>query len=621
MTGPTLDEARRTLRDVFGLESFRGGQEEVVSAQLQGRDVLSVAPTGSGKSVSYWIPALAGGGLTVVVSPLISLMKDQVDRLLALGVPASFINSSIERHEQWRRLEEAAGGWTRLLYVAPERLSRPGFQERLAALRPVRFVVDEAHCISPWGHDFRPDYRLVGRAVAACGRPPVAAFTATATPQVRADIVRSLDLKQPLISVTGFHRPNLTLSALRCRGEAEKRSLLRARLDPAGGRVIVYCATVASAEAVAGAASGWGFRAAAYHARMGEDARRRVQEAFASSRLSVVAATVAFGMGVDFPDVRQVIHYHLPASLEAYYQEAGRAGRDGLPATCLLLWQPADRELQAFLIERSFEERGRPGGEPAGAGPEAELAEGRRRQAYAKLQLALSYARGRGCRHARIADYFGDTGAPRTCTSCDNCLAGVGRLEPVDPGDVGAALSAVRRLSGRLGASNLAAVLGGRDTRWLRERPWASSLPQFGALQAWSQERLRALIVELIESGLIAQTAGEYPVLTLARAGAEVLAGVREAGLQLEAAQAPRTTAGGGPAPAGEDAELLRRLRSWRAETARARHVPAYVVFNDRTLEELSRRRPTRPEALLSVPGVGPAKLALYGEALLALIG
>jgi len=510
----------QALRDVFGLPAFRPGQADVVEAQVAGRDVLSVAPTGSGKSVSYWIPALLGPGVTLVVSPLIALMKDQVDRLRSLGVEAAFVNSSIDRAEQWARLQDALNGRLKLLYVAPERLSRPGFVDVLGRLPVRRVVVDEAHCISTWGHDFRPDYRLIGRALEICGNPPAAAFTATATPQVRADIVRTLGLRDPLVSVTGFNRPNLLLAAARCRGDADKAEALQRVLDPSAGRALVYCATVATTEEVADKIRGWGFAAAAYHARLGDDARRRVQEDFAAGHLKVVVATVAFGMGVDIPDIRQVVHFHLPSSIEAYYQEAGRAGRDGLPALCLLLWRPGDRELQQFLIDKTFEEgggwgkaSGRPvdGGTPpptreAGGGADSAA---RREHALAKLQTALAYARGSGCRHARIADYFGQEGTPRTCEACDNCRDGGragGREEAVEGAHLRAALEAVRRFSGRIGAANVAAVLAGADTKWVREKSWVRELPFFGALAGWTQERVRDLLSELLTVGLAAQS-------------------------------------------------------------------------------------------------------------------
>jgi ATP-dependent DNA helicase RecQ len=611
-------EALRTLETVFGLRGFRPGQAEVVEAQLAGQDVLSVAPTGSGKSVSYWIPALLGSGVTVVVSPLISLMKDQVDRLVGLGVQATFVNSSLDRQEQWRRLQLARQGEVRLLYLAPERLARPGFLEVLAGLPVNRFVVDEAHCISTWGHDFRPDYRALGRALDACGRPPVAAFTATATPQVRDDIVQSLGLRDPLVSVTGFNRPNLFLEAVRCSNDAEKLRLLQARLQPGNGRALVYAATVAVTEELARTIASWGFRAAAYHAKLGDDARRRVQEEFSSGGLQVVAATVAFGMGVDISDIRQVFHFHLPSSVESYYQEAGRAGRDGDPATCLLLWRSGDRDLQAFLIERSAEDRlgllsdaWTEAGDAALAGVEE-----RKRNAYAKLQLSLSYAQLRTCRHARIGDYFGEQGVPRRCEACDNCRREGPAELAVDAQFVKAALACVRRLAGRVGAANVAAVLGGRDTKWVREHEWTKQGPSYGALAEWPQDRIRLLLAELVEAGLAAQSPGEYPVLVLTRAGNEVLEGRTEPDVRLPPVAARASPAG---AP-GFDPALFEKLRGWRSETARREGIAAYMVFSDRTLQELSARRPADRSALLEVPGVGPAKLAAYADDLLRLL-
>ncbi len=592
------------LRSVFGLDAFRPGQQAVVDAQLEGRDVLSVAPTGSGKSISYWVPALARPGLTLVVSPLIALMKDQVDRLRSLGVPAAFVNSTLPRELQVRTLEEAEEGGVQLLYLAPERFSRPGFLERLGRLGVTRFVVDEAHCISSWGHDFRPDYRLLGRAIEACGRPPVAGFTATATPQVREDIARNLGLREPFISVTGFNRPNLRLSALRCVGDRGKREALRSLLDPGAGRALIYTGTVAASEDLAGLVSSWGKPAAAYNGRLPDDVRRRVQDDFSAGRLRIVVATSAFGMGVDLPDIRQVLHYHLPGSLEAYYQEAGRAGRDGEPAACALLFSPADRDLQSFFIEQSHGEA------------DSEL----KRHAYARLGQVMSYARLRTCRHARIADYFGEEGVARTCPACDNCLSTATAEErPVAAEDVRSALAAASRFSGRVGAANVAAVLAGRQTKWTKAQPWVEQLAAYGALRGWRDEALRELLRELIETGLLAQSSGEYPVLGITEAGREVLAGRAEPEVSLPVAQVGRSAAAAaseGPVDLG----CLGALKAWRAEVAQEANVPAYVVFWDRHLEAIAARRPATLAELAAVPGLGPAKLERYGSALLGII-
>ena len=605
-----LSEPLQALQEVFQLQSFRAGQREVVEAQLQGRDVLSVAPTGAGKSISYWVPALTAPGLTLVVSPLIALMKDQVDRLRQLGVAAGYINSSLDRPTQVLQLELAEAGEVKLLYVAPERFSAKGFVGRLNRIGLRRVVVDEAHCISSWGHDFREDYRQLGSAIAACGRPPIAAFTATATPQVRADIAASLDLRDPEVFVTGFNRPNLRLSARQCRGERGKQDALLAALDPGSGRALVYTGRRADSEQLAELITARGLPAAAYHAGLADRDRRSVEEGFAASALRVVVATTAFGMGIDLPDIRQVIHHHLPGSIEAYYQEAGRAGRDGEPAECVLLWSPADRDLHAYFAENPPKP--------------TRIREG----IYARLAQSLGYARLRTCRHARIGDYFGEPGVPRTCSACDNCLnPGRRREQSIAAEDLRRMLAALRRFSDRLGAEKISAIVAGQETSWVRSQPWLKELEFFGSLR-WPPARLRELLTEMVEVGLARQTSGEYPRLALTELGSRVLNGETTVALSLPAATATAVRSASGSAAADgladngpESAELLARLRTWRLGRARQASMPAYIVFSDRTLAEIAARRPRSAAELASVPGVGPAKLQLYAAEVLSLVG
>jgi ATP-dependent DNA helicase RecQ len=422
----SLDHA---LRQSFGHETFRPGQEDIIRCALDGRDLLAVMPTGSGKSLCYQLPALLLPGLTLVVSPLISLMKDQVDDLRRLRVEAAGLHSMQSADEQCGVLARAGEGLLRLLYVSPERFASPQFRSVLARVPLARFVVDEAHCVSQWGHDFRPDYRRLAEAAASCrasegdGRPPILTFTATATPEVRDDIVSLLGLRAPRVFVSGFDRPNIGLRVLPVAGDQLKLILIPGLV--AGRRAIVYGATRRRAEEVADMLAGHGLSAAAYHAGLPDHERSRVQDRFAAGALQTVCATNAFGMGIDRPDIESIVHADIPGSVEAYYQEVGRAGRDGRPASATLLWNEADVRTREYLID--CPKKPNPRRFQAPVDP-AEI-EKRRRLDHLKLARMVAYARTSRCLRATILDYFGDSAVRECCGACDNCRRAVSQRQ------------------------------------------------------------------------------------------------------------------------------------------------------------------------------------------------
>lgn len=603
---------------------------------MTGSDVLAVMPTGSGKSLCFQLPALALPGLTLVVSPLISLMKDQVDELVKRGIGAAALHSGQTADERRDVLRRAHAGMLRLLYVAPERFASDHFLSALRSWPIARFVVDEAHCVSEWGHDFRPDYRRLADAAEACrrsdgapGRPPILAFTATATPEVRDDIVLLLGMHDPKVFVSGFDRPNIELRVRPVTGDREKRALLPELVGDK--RSLVYASTRKSAEDAAETLAEAGIAAAAYHAGLSDAERTRVQDAFAAGTLQVVCATNAFGMGIDRPDLEVVVHKELPASVEAYYQEVGRVGRDGRHAVATLLWNYVDVKTREFLIDKRDEDDGRDD-------LAAEPAEQDRRRAleHLKLKRMVAYADGTGCLRMTILRYFGDPDAGADCQSCGNCLRRAA-LTSDQLLFVRKILSGVARAGERWGRRKIAAMLTGHG----EDLPDAlASLSTTGLLSEHDPKLIEKWIDALVGAGALVSSPDIYRTLRLSSVGRDVMAG-RQASLSLLVPSVRVKSAGGRKAKkpkivrispnvpasarrAGPDAQpdeaILNALRAWRRDEARTRAVPAYVVLHDKTIDAIAMHRPKSESDLAEIPGIGPAKLAAYGEAILKVL-
>ena len=630
--------ALEALTRYFGYDSFRPGQQGIVEALLAGRDVLGVMPTGAGKSVCYQIPAALSPGVTLVVSPLISLMRDQVDALNDLGLPAAFINTTQTPDEQAMVFAQAAAGQIKLLYVAPERLETGRFRD-FAARTPISLIaVDEAHCVSQWGQDFRSSYLGIGDFIAGLPqRPPVGAFTATATERVRRDIVGLLGLRNPAVTVTGFDRPNLYFDVVKLETKYKAAWVARYVADHPDESGIVYCATRKTTEALADTLNQMGHPAVAYHGGMSPDAREVAQRDFITDKVPVVVATNAFGMGIDKSNVRYVIHHNLPESIEAYYQEAGRAGRDGEPSRCTLLWNESDIVTRRRLLDNDYEnERLTP--------EEQEIVRQSKRRL---LDGMVGYCRTTDCLHRYMTRYFGQELSPNAgsaagediaadssrsgrCGACSNCES---TFETIDVTRVAQAISrCVHDVGQRVGSGKIVKILRGsraQDLAWLNPE----RMPTFGMLKDVNEARVRDVLSQMATDGYLSIAEGRMPIVMFGARAAETAA--PDFHYEIKRVERKSAAAGSGRSggvsdtadsanvpgdalgsyiPDDDEESLFQKLRELRRTIAQEIGKPPYIVFSDKTLRDMARIKPVTNAQFLAVNGVGQHKLDLYGQ-------